>query len=260
MNTIAQKIASLRKEAQMTQEELAAILGVSAQTVSKWETNTTMPDILLLPLIADTFSVTVDTLFERGDAHPCEPLSFQDVAEEAHRKMVEVIHRSFPEERSLDTLFAALKGGAASAVYNENGDIAYVTDRLGVVVKKTGDGICSLFENEKVAKLFSVFADENVKKVILHWLKNENVPYSAAALSKKLALSKEVVEGALNTLDEIGMVEKKPMEMEDGTVVFYQLWLTSRVGPLVAMFACAERCVTEREYYYGFRGTFGKNF
>lgn len=47
----------------MTQEALAAALNVSSQAISKWENNATMPDISLLPRIADAFDVTVDDLF-----------------------------------------------------------------------------------------------------------------------------------------------------------------------------------------------------
>ena len=63
--TISERIAGLRREKRMTQEELAGLIGVSAQTVSKWENSTTMPDILLLPLLADIFDITVDELFGR---------------------------------------------------------------------------------------------------------------------------------------------------------------------------------------------------
>ena len=63
MNSIGERIAQLRKNSGFTQEVLANTLGVSPQTVSKWETGTTMPDILLLPMIADVFGTTIDALF-----------------------------------------------------------------------------------------------------------------------------------------------------------------------------------------------------
>ncbi|MBQ8433014.1 MAG: helix-turn-helix domain-containing protein [Clostridia bacterium] len=52
----------LRKQREMTQEQIAEVLGVSCQAVSKWETNTSYPDISLLPVIADYFGVSVDCL------------------------------------------------------------------------------------------------------------------------------------------------------------------------------------------------------
>ena len=62
MATVKLKIAELRKEKRIGQQELADVLGVSFQSVSKWETGTTMPDITLLPNIAEFFNVTVDEL------------------------------------------------------------------------------------------------------------------------------------------------------------------------------------------------------
>ena len=61
---IGEVIASLRREKNATQEELAQFVGVSAQAVSKWE-NGGAPDCTLLPRIADFFGVTTDVLFGR---------------------------------------------------------------------------------------------------------------------------------------------------------------------------------------------------
>ena len=63
MKTLGERIADLRRERGITQENLAGIIGVSAQAISKWENNATMPDIMLLPIIADTLGVTIDELF-----------------------------------------------------------------------------------------------------------------------------------------------------------------------------------------------------
>lgn len=60
MSRIQLRIFDLRKRKQIGQRELAERLGVSVQTVSKWENDICMPDISLLPDIADFFQVTVD--------------------------------------------------------------------------------------------------------------------------------------------------------------------------------------------------------
>lgn len=62
MATVKLKIAELRKSKGIGQQDLVEVLGVSFQTVSKWETGTTMPDISLLPDIAAYFDVSVDEL------------------------------------------------------------------------------------------------------------------------------------------------------------------------------------------------------
>ena len=59
---LAEQIYFLRKQKNMTQEELAASLGVSGQAVSKWESAQCCPDIALIPKIADIFEVSIDEL------------------------------------------------------------------------------------------------------------------------------------------------------------------------------------------------------
>lgn len=56
-------IRRLRTEHGLTQEELAAYVGVSFQAVSKWECGVTTPDIALLPKLAVFFGVRIDDLF-----------------------------------------------------------------------------------------------------------------------------------------------------------------------------------------------------
>jgi len=59
---IGETIKKLRREKGLTQEELAVILGVSCQSVSRWEKDTCYPDMELLPSIAAYFGITVDKL------------------------------------------------------------------------------------------------------------------------------------------------------------------------------------------------------
>ena len=60
--TIGQNIKKLRKNADMTQEDLAEILSISSQAVSRWETDAAMPDISLLPLLCSIFNISADEL------------------------------------------------------------------------------------------------------------------------------------------------------------------------------------------------------
>lgn len=64
---IGEKIRKLRQGQKMTQENLADRLGVSFQSVSRWENGITYPDIELLPSIARLFSVSVDYLLGDDD-------------------------------------------------------------------------------------------------------------------------------------------------------------------------------------------------
>lgn len=59
---IARIIAEKRREAGVTQEELAAYMGVTKASVSKWETGQSCPDISFLPQLASYFNISVDEL------------------------------------------------------------------------------------------------------------------------------------------------------------------------------------------------------
>ena len=59
---IGTKIKNLRGERKVTQDELAAAIGVTPQAVSRWESEGGYPDIELLPAIADFFAVSIDEL------------------------------------------------------------------------------------------------------------------------------------------------------------------------------------------------------
>lgn len=61
---LGKKIRQLRKGKNISQEVLAQFLGVSFQAVSKWENDTAMPDVALIPVIASFFGVSTDELFD----------------------------------------------------------------------------------------------------------------------------------------------------------------------------------------------------
>ena len=61
---IGNKIKLLRQKIGATQEQLGEKIGVSAQSISKWETGVTMPDITLLPILSSELGVTIDELFD----------------------------------------------------------------------------------------------------------------------------------------------------------------------------------------------------
>lgn len=62
--SIGHKIKTLRRAKELTQEELAEVLGVSSKAISQWECNRTTPDISQLPMLCNFFEVTADELLE----------------------------------------------------------------------------------------------------------------------------------------------------------------------------------------------------
>ena len=87
---LGKNIYALRRERGVTQEELAAELGVTAAAVSKWEKGNTLPDVLMVCAIADHFSVTTDELLGRSRALK----KLVVMAGEGERKQIEKTFRS----------------------------------------------------------------------------------------------------------------------------------------------------------------------
>lgn len=69
-NTLCKNICALRKQSGLTQDALAAKLGLTYQAVSKWENSLSCPDVQLLPTLADIFGVSIDSLFGRETPAP----------------------------------------------------------------------------------------------------------------------------------------------------------------------------------------------
>ena len=59
---IGENIKRIRRERDLTQEEVAAHLGISFQSISKWERGDGYPDITMLPALANYFKISVDEL------------------------------------------------------------------------------------------------------------------------------------------------------------------------------------------------------
>lgn len=65
--TIGDRIAKYRRNQGLSQEELAEKLGISRQSVSKWERNESLPEADKIPLLAQVFSITTDELLTGGE-------------------------------------------------------------------------------------------------------------------------------------------------------------------------------------------------
>ncbi|MBQ4050535.1 MAG: helix-turn-helix transcriptional regulator [Oscillospiraceae bacterium] len=81
---ICENIALLRRQRNLTQEELAKALGVTNQAVSKWESGQNCPDIGLLPQMADLFRVSLDELMGRKPLPGTE--NIEKIKEQAERE------------------------------------------------------------------------------------------------------------------------------------------------------------------------------
>ena len=80
---LSENLKQLRKNKNLTQEDVASELGVSFQAVSRWENGLSYPDIELLPRISALFDVSMDTLFDMDSNS--EELKMEKYCEESEK-------------------------------------------------------------------------------------------------------------------------------------------------------------------------------
>ena len=101
MMELGKEIHRLRLSRGITQEALAEALNVTAQTVSKWERGTSMPDVQMLPQIAVFFGVTIDQLFAMAPEQQMERIEnriySQGLFDEAEKRQIERQLNAFAE-------------------------------------------------------------------------------------------------------------------------------------------------------------------
>lgn len=114
--TIGKKLKNLRRERELTQEELAAHLGISFQAISKWERGEGYPDITMLPVLAKYFGVTADTLLGMDEIEARRRYEDINSAWRKEHDLAKKYEKSEPERaaeghrRNAERMRGALKG------------------------------------------------------------------------------------------------------------------------------------------------------
>ncbi len=228
MTNIGETIARLRKERSMTQEQLAECMGVTAQTISKWENGTTCPDVMLLPVLADFFGVTVDDLYGRITE---EKRIYQDeAAEAAMEQMRRIIVRCFyggNSKADVDELAEELRnslkdGVSRSVIESSNGSVLYMRQPIGTMaIKRPEQGWNILFTNENNRKMLQILADEDFRKAMAVILKKRMLTFTLPALCKTAD-----VENSLHLeqmVKESGLFACKTLAIDESTLTYYEL-------------------------------------
>ena len=78
--TFSEKLTDLRRKSGMSQEQLADRLGVTRQSVSKWESGTAMPELVKLISLSELFGVTVDYLVKDWIEEPAAESGGEDLS------------------------------------------------------------------------------------------------------------------------------------------------------------------------------------
>ena len=106
-------IQQLRKENNLTQEQLAEKLGVSNRSVSRWENDTTLPDIALMKCICEEFNISISELIngEKQDSSPTEANTEENTtlkAKEVANIILEVSKHESKQKTKVVTFYFSL--------------------------------------------------------------------------------------------------------------------------------------------------------
>lgn len=179
--SIAENITKYRKMNRLTQEQLGEMLGVTNQAVSKWESAVSMPDVMLLPKIADVLGITLNDLYGIAD----EPNVQKDQNEKINefgayiQNLIKTqLYKQLFEDTQAIKEIAKIENNADNTTriksantigvipYTKNG-AAFVSDNLSVILSdynvKNGG---SIFGSQEIASGMRKLCDTNVRKVL----------------------------------------------------------------------------------------------
>ena len=260
MEKLAETIVRLRRERGMTQEALAEVIGVSAQTISKWENCITCPDVAVLPVIADTFGVSIDALFGREQG--CPDVS----ADTAVDRVVERVREVFaaychdPEgDRSFDGELAEYRRVMTAdpehrSVIENDRDVLYFREKRGVLaLRKPEDGWNTLFAHEGAAKLLRVLADDDFRRAMQVILRRRLLTFTLPTLAR---LSGVRDESKLETLlEQARCFARRELMIDETPLTYYELtWGESQLYLIYAVLAFAQEYADYQAKHFCFVG------
>ncbi len=151
---INEQISFLRKQKNITQEELAQAIWVTNQSVSKWESGSCCPDIQLLPVLAKFFNVSIDELMGYKSSE-----SFENVY-----LKIKTLFQMSPENESFSIAFklsTLLHEGAVTSGYKKY--VPWDTNKNRSIMEdcyKWGFSACSEPEGTTVHRANSIFISD----------------------------------------------------------------------------------------------------
>lgn len=175
--TIGSFIATLRKANGMTQKELAEKLNVSDKTISRWERDDGVPDLAVIPVLAEIFGVTCDELL-RGERTP-QSLREEEIVPEStvkgekQRRRILAVGLSKYKTRTLIAIGISTVGLLAAMIGNLGFLRAYIGFLLGTIFYVIGIVCQAVFLNHAfLAVDEEEWKDEEVgkfKRTLIRW-------------------------------------------------------------------------------------------
>lgn len=241
MSSISQNIAHYRKLCGYTQEQLAEQLGVTAQSVSKWENNISNPDISLLPALAKSLSVDINALFSDTPQDPKYvhftelPQLCYDAVTSLFLKALRTFYygeKGIESDESLQERIKKLKEEfdfplPKCAYMIDEGSpehgVVFLSDALTFIDRSYGATESAvLFDLDKAGEMLSVLGDKNVRKVLKVIYKRliekgESATFlTPENLAEETGLTVEAVNEAAIRLRHIRLLDENEKILQDG--------------------------------------------
>lgn len=236
--SLSQNIKRLRLEKEMTQEQLAARLGVSAQAVSKWETSETYPDGALLVPIANTLDVSLDVLFD-NQAYSMKDISTRIrnlIADTPKGKQFHLIRDiCWQIEKGMFNGCMEIEDGYSPDEINTQTRSSYILNDYGFthvsngrapffsVFPEYGNNLSDVIgDGENIRKIFASMASPETMRALLFLFKKEaNYVFEAEVLSKFCEIPLACLDDVINNLVTLHVVYKNDLEIDEKTCTLY---------------------------------------
>lgn len=231
-------IKRARLEKNLTQEQLAAKLGVSAQAVSKWETSETYPDGALLLPLAQALGVSLDELFD-NDAVSMADLSERIVKllynAEADERFPLARDIGWQIERGLFNCRMALESSGDHREVAKEKNSSYILDDTGFTIVSNGaepffsvfpqpaEGYGHFLQNkEELQRIFAALSRPDTMNALAYlYHKNENYVFESAVLAKGCGLSQDCLEAVLGDLTLLKVLWKQDLMINGAKRTLY---------------------------------------
>ncbi len=215
--SLSGNIKRLRLDKNLTQEQLATKLGVSAQAVSKWETSETYPDGALLVPLANELEVSLDELFGN------ETVTMADIS----GRIVKLIHNTEAKERFnvvrdigwqierglFNCRMEIGKRYDPNEIKNQK-NASYILDDNGFTIVSNGkEPFFSVFpeptegygyflnDKKDLQEIFAALSHESTMNALIYlYHKTENYVFEKEVLERDCAIQKEQLENVLDDL------------------------------------------------------------
>ncbi len=234
--SIGTQIALYRKSIKMTQDELGKLVGVSNQAVSKWETEITLPDILLLPKIAKALNVTLERLYETTETTENKVL-VDDFPEYAYNIIVDEFYKQSKvkfniidatDNAQISFWKSRIDGGCRLKCISDRNGAVIINKNIAFIdksYKKAGSE--KTIESNSLAKALETLSDKYVRKIFVYLYKesfanqkNENnIKFTISNITNACRIEEEIVETTLEKMTSINLIER--VLTDDGITEYY---------------------------------------